>query len=127
MPSLTRDEYQRTDARGLTAGSSYLDDLLLSPRDVVARFGPPSGGDGLKVSGSYTFVRQPGIVFTLYDWKLTSLYERGNGIEADHPDARLPTPEEFWASETPERLNIGGFEHRGDVEHFKRWLLQQAG
>jgi hypothetical protein len=127
MPPLPVDAYRRIDARGLAHGSSYLDELLLSPRDVVARFGPPGYGDGYKVSGSYTFVREPGVVFTLYDWKLTSLHERGNGIEEGHPGASLPTPEAFWATGTPEQLNIGGFEDRGDVGHFKRWLLQQVG
>ena len=124
MPPPSPDDYQRIDSRGLTHASCYLDELLLSPRDVVARFGPPAEADGCKVSGCYTFVREPGIAFTLYDWKLTSFYER---LEEGHPDARLPTPEAFWATETPEQLTIGGFEDRGDVGHFRRWLLQQVG
>ena len=52
-----------------------LDEIRVAPRRLVAVFGPPAKVDGYKVSGEYVFSDAAGSVFTVYDWKSTTLYE----------------------------------------------------
>ncbi len=107
-----------------TNGTYLLTEVEVPPRRLVDRFGPPPEGDVYKVSGCYIFADEVGNVFTVHDWKCTTLYfdgvESGNGRS-------LPTPAEFWARTAPEELSVGGREGKGDVEEFKRWLLQEVG
>jgi hypothetical protein len=105
-------------------GTCFLTEVELPPKRLVDRFGPPSEGDDYKVSGTYSFMDEAGNVFTVYDWKCTSLFE---DIVEPGDDPGVPTPAEFWASAFPEELHIGGHEGKGDVEAFKRWLLEQFG
>lgn len=92
-------------------GTSRMSDMLVVPSDLVLAFGKPGESDGYKVSGEWTFHdEQNGIVFTLYDWKCTSLY-----------DSDLPDPEDLWAMITPVYINIGG-NHKGNVEEFKAMI-----
>lgn len=104
-------------------GTHYVDQVNIPPRFLVERFGPPAEVDGYKVSGRYTFVGDAGEVFTLYDWKGTTLY---HGDESG-----APTPAEFWGNRNPETLYIGG---RGEENRsgrnpaataFKEWLLER--
>jgi hypothetical protein len=105
-----------------TDRTSGLGDILLSPRRLVERFGPPSEADGYKVSGTYAFTDKSGAVYTLYDWKATSLYGDYADRGEENPN---PPPEEFWDSVEPELLMIGG--HDGaNVEAFKRWLIGEV-
>lgn len=104
------------------SGTHLLDTVLVPPARLVAVFGPPAEGDGYKVSGEYAFTGPTGEVFTLYDWKATSLFDDGveEGEEND-----LPTPDEFWANPHPEEFHIGGKAKRR-VAAFKQWLLARV-
>ena len=101
-------------------GTYNIGKILVPPKRMVELFGRPREVDGYKVSGSYTFTDERGNVFTVYDWKVTSLYF--DAFE-DGQESSLPSPEEFWDLETPEELMVGG-KDGFDVASFKRWLLQ---
>jgi hypothetical protein len=98
-------------------GTSFRSKIYAPPKRVVETFGPPDGGDGYKVSGFYTFTDHVGNVFTLYDWKATSLFDGYGGSSS-------PTPKEFWGNWNLDLLHVGGRPDQGDVEAFKRWLLE---
>lgn len=104
------------------SGTSYLGTIELSPRRLVARFGRPTPGDPMKVAGEYTFQDQQGNVFTLYDWKCTSIWEIAEGYIEEGEEPTLPTPEQFWSLEEPVTLNIGGKSGHGDLPEFMKWL-----
>jgi hypothetical protein len=74
----------------------------------VAKFGAPPESDSYKSSGEYTFRGADGLVFCLYDWKATTLYEP-DGIR----------PDELWASDEIFEFNIGG---NGSASEFASWL-----
>jgi hypothetical protein len=97
-------------------------EILLAPARLVARFGPPSEGDGYKVSGCYSFSDDAGNVYTVYDWKNTSLFD--DQLQAGQKSA-FPGPRAFWAGEKKVSLKIGG-RSGGDVEAFKEWLLAKV-
>jgi hypothetical protein len=111
--SCADDMYVRDQS--LNAGGSYLvDEVEVPPRFLVERFGAPADGDGIRVSGEYTFRSPQGVVFTIHDYKATSLWATDEG---------LPTPEEFWRSTVPMELSIGA---RGDdAGEFKTWILAE--
>ena len=93
-------------------GTSGMGNIQVAPADLVLAFGQPGESDGFKVSGEYTFHdEESDVVFTMYDWKSTSLY-----------DERAQSPEQFWAQTKPTTINIGG-NHKGDIEQFKRMIL----
>ena len=56
--------------------------------DLVDLFGKPGDADGCKVSGIFTYANDYGDIFTIYDWKMTTLY---HGENSD-----CLTPDEFW-------------------------------
>ena|SRR5581483_10481158 len=99
-------------------GTHKIGEIVLVARQLVDRFGPPEEGDGYKVSGEYRFEDAQGCVYTIYDWKETTLFDDGVE-EGEEPSA--PTPEEFWGNENPTTFQIGGRE-ANDVEAFKTWL-----
>lgn len=93
-------------------GTSRMGEILIAPVDLILAFGQPGESDGFKVSGEYTFHDEKSdVVFTMYDWKSTNLY-----------DSEYPSPEELWSMTKPIHINIGG-NHKGDVEEFKRMVL----
>lgn len=97
-------------------GISHLDSIDCPPSCLVELFGKPREADGQKVSGQYVFEGTNGDVFTVYEWKETSLYW---GSDND-----APTPEEFWESDESCTLMIGG--HRNvSPEQFLDWLVQR--
>lgn len=106
-----------------TGDTSGIDSVVLPPAFLVARFGPPGRRtlDG-KVSGQYRFTSSAGDVFTLYDWKETTLY---HGEDSD-----APSPAEFWADPEPCVLSIGGSGEDNDdglnlaATAFREWLLE---
>jgi hypothetical protein len=83
----------------------------LVPRRLVEKFGYPRG-NSYKSSGEYTFRGEDGEVWTLYDWKATTLYEP-DGI---HPD-------ELWASDQPFEFNVGG---NAPASDFIDWLEKET-
>ena len=100
--------------------TAYVDSVLLPPAFLIARFGPPREVDRNRISGRYTFADAFGNVFTLYDWKSTTLYEDG-----------APTPDEFWAEGEPQTFHLGGAGEENDdglnlpATAFREWLLKE--
>ncbi len=87
-------------------------EIKVSPRFLVERFGAPGGGDGIRVSGEYTFRSMQDVVFTIHDYKSTTVWAT---------DEELTTPEEFWRLAKPVELSVGA---RGnDATEFKKWVL----
>lgn len=105
------DMYIRDESLS-SAGAYLVDEVHVPPRFLVDRFGAPSIGDGIRVSGQYTFRSKEGVVFTIHDYKSTTLWVTDEG---------LPTPETFWRLTEPVELSIGA---RGnDATEFKKWVL----
>ena len=77
-------------------GTSLRGNVTISTKRLTELFGLPSRSDGYKSSGEYIFTSENGDVFTLYDWKSTSLY-----------DQEMISPEEFWNQNSLVTLNIG--------------------
>jgi hypothetical protein len=73
-------------------------------------FGHPRPGDGYKVSGEFVFADAAAEVFTIYDWKATSLYF----------GSCAPTPEEFWTNDEPFDFSVGA---TADAGRFLDWLV----
>ena|ERR1019366_9436591 len=105
------DSYVLTSSAG-SDGTHRFDEVALAPASVIRCFGAGSDGDGYKVSRQWVF-RCGDLVFTLYDWKSTDLYERG-----------MWTPDEMWACEWPFDLHIGSKEPatEKDVAEFVAYL-----
>jgi hypothetical protein len=76
-------------------GTHRFDAVAIAPASVVRCFGAGFEGDGYKVSRQWVF-RRAGLIFTVYDWKSTSLYD---------PD--FWNPDELWQSVWPFDLHIG--------------------
>ena len=98
-----------------TAGTSLVADIELIPGYLARSYGAPGPGDGLRVSGMYTFISDAGEVFTIYDYKSTTAWDTDSG---------LPTPEDFWSSGEPVELSVGGA-HGSDHESFVAWIEEQ--
>ena len=97
--------------------ASGMDSLTLfeiPPVCLVELCGDISDGDGYKVSRRHVFTSDRGDVFTVYDWKQTTLYH-GEGSDA-------PTPDEFWHSRELKFLRIGG-RAGSNPRPFLKWLL----
>jgi hypothetical protein len=75
---------------------------------LLAVFGMPEESDGHKSSGDWLFSSDNGDVFTIYDWKATSLY-----------DSSLPSVEEFRSSPNLVEFSVGG---QGDASEFLSWV-----
>ena len=76
-------------------GTHQFDEVAIVPADVVHCFGQGGDGDGFKVSRQWVF-RKGNLIFTLYDWKSTSLY-----------DIDMWSPESLWKCEEPFDLHVG--------------------
>lgn len=86
------------------------------PAGLVELFGDTCDSDGYKISRKHVFTSDRGDIFTVYDWKQTTLY-RGAGSGA-------PTPEEFWHSRELKCLRIGG-RVGSNPRPFLKWLQAQ--
>jgi hypothetical protein len=86
------------------------------PVGLVELFGEACDSDGYKISRKHVFTSDRGDIFTVYDWKQTTLY-RGVGSGA-------PTPEEFWHSRELQCLRIGG-RAGSNPRPFLKWLQGQ--
>lgn len=95
-------------------GTSLVGSVQLVYSDIVEAFGDPLKGDGYKVSGEWIFVDdESGAVFTLYDWKSTSLYSED-----------LPSVEAFRANFKPQKFNVGS-NRVMLTSDFTEWLIEQ--
>ena len=90
-------EFLLSDNNNIACGTCYQSEIDLVPKNIVKTFGKPNIGDEYKVSGEYAFVSN-NVVFTLYDWKWTTLYDERNPF----------TPKGLWMLDKPLRFNIGG-------------------
>jgi len=90
-------------------GSHRQSEVYASPARLIEKFGEPIESDGYKVSGEYIFDNDEGEVFTLYDWKATTLYCPDYGV----------TPSDFWARTIPVQFNVGG---KTNALDFVQWL-----
>lgn len=116
---MTFELAKEEEMNNLSEGTSLIGYMDLSPTKLIKNFGEPFESDGYKVSGEYVFVNRYGVV-TLYDWKMTKLYDQYNDF----------TPEELWAQERPLNFHIGGkltiendFFEEGDLlKQFKGYL-----
>jgi hypothetical protein len=98
--------------REKSGNTSRTSEVMISPKILVQVFGEPDSGDDYKVSGEYVFESEDGKIFTLYDWKSTSLY-----------DSYGPDPDEFWSSDIEFQLNIGSNEGwNGDASDFINFI-----
>jgi hypothetical protein len=98
------------------AGTHLVGEVFVAPATLRAVFGEPKEADGYKVSGEYIFEGINGEVFTVYDWKVTTLYDT-------YEDDPAPTPAEFWASQVAHPFHIGGC---SDPEKFKAWIERKV-
>jgi len=96
-----------------TSGTDGLTLFEFPPVGLVELFGEVCDSDGCKVSRKHVFTSDRGDVFTVYDWKQTTLY-RGESSGA-------PTPEEFWRSRELKLLRIGG-RIGSNPRPFLKWL-----
>lgn len=95
--------------------------ITVSPALLTKTFGYREYGDGYKVSGEFSFeailspeAHTSGKLFTIYDWKVTSLYD-DEGIDV----------EEFWESEEPHEFHVGSHDDKL-LDEFKAWVLEQV-
>jgi hypothetical protein len=103
----------KVDPTADAGGTHLLGELKLPPAFMVKRFGKHDGGDGLRSSGGWTFAGESGEVFTVYEWRCTTLSNgRGSGS---------PTVREFWRLSVPIALHIGGRDGT-DWQGFRKWL-----
>jgi len=94
--------------------NSYRIEIIeLRPCDLIKTFGSPDTSDEYKVSGEYCFQNEDNEIFTIYDWKSTSLYDKD-----------YPTPKCFWEFDGLVEFSIGGTS-KANVEVFKNWLSNQ--
>lgn len=112
------------------SGSHKVGEVDIAPSSLVSTFGsPPSKSDQEKTSGEYVFRHLSGQLFTLYDWKMTTLY---------HPDAY--TPSQFWKLDQKVPFMIGAKESSSilvtptttqkkttttNLNKFKKWLTKK--
>jgi hypothetical protein len=94
-------------------GTSFKDSIHVAPQALIAAFGEPVKSDGYKVSGEYVFRNDEGEVFTVYDWKMTTLYDGENTLR----------PHDLWDLESPIEFHIGGKTGAGA---FIEWLKRRV-
>ncbi len=99
-----------------THGTDGLALFEFPPIGLVELFGDACDSDGYKVSRKHVFTSERGDVFTVYDWKQTTLY-RGENSGA-------PTPDEFWHSRELKILRVGG-RAGSNPRPFLKWLQAQ--
>lgn len=111
---VTSKEIFDRDEKVDSNGTSLVDEIDIPPLFLVRRFGKPADGDGLGVSGSYTFKGNDENVFTVYDYNMTTQTSTDKG---------LPTPGELWSQSYPAELHIGS--NVENASKFKKWLLNE--
>lgn len=87
------------DNSAQVSGTSFWNvEITVNPIKLIALLGDSNESDGYKVSKEWVFrlKAKPHLVFTLYDYKETSLYDKGN-----------PSPERYWSGIQDVHLHIG--------------------
>jgi hypothetical protein len=98
------------------SGTDGLTLFEFPPIGLVELFGETDASDGYKVSRKHVFTSDRGEIFTVYDWKQTTLYRGAN--------SGAPTPDEFWHSRELRFLRIGG-RVGSNPGPFLKWLQGQ--
>ena len=108
------EDYVRVDSTHACGTSGLSCDIIVTPIKLVDVFGQPDCGDGHKVSGEYVFKSKQGDIFTVYDWKATTLYD----AEA------VMRPSELWVNNKPFPFHVGSNLRDGDpgVAEFRAWI-----
>ena len=99
-----------------SCGTCLRGHVELAPSRLVEKFGAPPESDSYKSSGEYIFRGENGEVWTLYDWKSTTLYAPKHNSSRMHPD-------ELWASDQPFEFNVGG---NAPASEFIDWLEKET-
>lgn len=100
----------RLNSEANVCGTSLQSYMTGNFQKLVELFGEPIESDGCKISGEWIFESENGDVVTLYDWKMTSLY-----------DGDLPSVEEFRALDSYS-FHIGA-ESRLIADQFSSWFM----
>lgn len=98
-------------------GTSFRINFTAAPCLVTKTFGISLGGDEFKVSHEWIFqaIDDPSVVFTLYSWKNTSLYDLG-----------YQSPNNFIISEYPYAWHIGATDNNTKyLIDFTMWLNKE--
>lgn len=85
----TKEKYV-VDNSVSSIGTHYCDEMELDYNKMVRLFGPPTESDGFKISTEWHFVDKQGLVYTVYDYKMTVLYSKS-----------LPSVDEFRSKPRP--------------------------
>jgi hypothetical protein len=101
-----------------TCGQGCID---IAYADLERAFGVPTESDGCKISGEWVFTDQVDNVYTLFDWKVTNLY-----------NSEYPSVEEF-RNQTIAEFQTGGGNPQGsllgnlqrDIE-FRAWIVDMV-
>ena len=97
--------YRRADT--MQANGTHLQGYIIAKySELVEIFGEPESSDGYKVSGEWIVIDNNDRVFTVYDWKCTSLY-----------GSDLPSVDSFRKSSELQEFNIGGHADATDFIH----------
>ena len=105
--------FRRADENVSDGTSGTSSQLRIAPTTLRRLFGEPDNSDGYKVSGEYEFINDEGHVFTVYDWKSTSLY-----------DDCYPNPSDIWMSDKPFCFRVGS-NHKGNVREFIQFIYDK--
>ena len=102
--------FQITDPNKID-GPCLIGYIKIRPVNLIKKFGFPNMCDRCHVTGEYAFASAHGDVFTLYDWKYTTLYDSDNTYK----------PEEFWNLQHPMEFNIGS-NSKHNLNKFKSFV-----
>ena len=111
-----------------SVSTSRQSEIYVAPHILKTAFGTPLESDGYKVSGEYVFQNPEDSedIWTIYDYKSTTLYD-------DYEGNTAPTPKQFWALTERQHFSIGGFCAMGrnrsfdrpTVHTFMEWFLPE--
>lgn len=109
--SLTRDSQPLFDVytdysdKANPSGTSFHGvTVRVKPSLLIEALGDTRISDDYKISKEWIFIHKPtGAIFTLYDWKETSLYDNG-----------YPSPSQVWSGSSIE-LHIGHMKEHIDI------------
>lgn len=93
-------------------GTCLIGQVRVSMPKMIRLFGLPKECDGYKVSGEWVFINDSRDVFTVYDWKMTNLYDK------------CTTTVEELRNNKDVVLNVGGC-YGANVSYFQEWLYRQ--
>merc|ERR1712166_1396909 len=103
----------RIDRHISTKGTRLQSYQIVPFERLVARFGEPRAGDGVSTIYQWVFSDDGGNVYTLYDWKATTMYKRDLVTPAKLRDL----PEYKWHIGATPGIT---------TNHFKAWIQDET-